>query len=175
MLYRKFLALVLCVSVLAPASALAYRGRGARGGSRGGFHHGGNHGGNRSSNRSAFHAGQRSGARHGYNRGFHQGYRHGAYHGMHVGYRHGWHGGVHFGFWGGWWHPIGFLVTTLAVTAIVVNANNQQYHYDQGVYYVKVDEGYKVVPAPAGAKVTALPENSVQVTVNSEGESSQRR
>ena len=36
------------------------------------------------------------------------------------------------------------------------------------VYYVKVDQGYKVVPAPAGAKVTTLPENSVQVTVDSE-------
>jgi len=36
----------------------------------------------------------------------------------------------------------------------VVNANNQQYHYDQGVYYVQVDNGYKAVPAPVGAKVT---------------------
>ncbi len=39
----------------------------------------------------------------------------------------------------------------------MVNANNQQYHYDQGVYYVQVDNGYKPVPAPVGAKVTTLP------------------
>ena len=50
----------------------------------------------------------------------------------------------------------------------MVNANNQQYHNDQGVYYVQVDNGYKAVPAPVGAKVTTLPKNSVEVTVNSE-------
>ncbi len=150
--YRKSLTLLLCVAVLAPAPALAFRGRSARGGSRGGFHHSGNRGGNRSSARGR----SRGGSRHGYNRG------------SHHGYHHGWHGGVHHGFWGSRWHPIGFLVTTLAVTAIVVSANNKQYHYDQGVYYEKVDSGYKVVPAPAGAKVTTLPKNSVQVDVNSE-------
>ena len=33
--------------------------------------------------------------------------------------------------------------------------------------YEKVDKGYKVVPAPVGAKVSELPENSVQVVVGS--------
>jgi hypothetical protein len=57
-------------------------------------------------------------------------------------------------------------VTTLAVTAIVVSArDNKQYHYDQGVYYVPASGGYKVVPAPLGATVPQLPDNSVEVLV----------
>ena len=147
---RRFLAISLCLAVLAPEpTAMAFRGGGMRGGSRGGFHH---------------HAGNR----HGGYRGHQAGNRHGGYRGHHAGYHAGWHGGIHYGYWGGWWHPVGFLVATLAVTAIVVSVSNQQYHYDQGVYYVEVDEGYKVVPAPVGAEVTTLPKNSVQVMVDSE-------
>lgn len=60
--------------------------------------------------------------------------------------------------WGPAWHPLGFLVTTLAVTAIVVSVNEQKYHYDQGVYYSQQPSGsYSVVPAPLGAVVSSLP------------------
>ena len=61
------------------------------------------------------------------------------------------------------WHPIGFFITAMAVTAIVVSASdNHQYHYDNGTYYKESDQdgqsGYVVVPAPIGAKVPSLPE-----------------
>ena len=46
----------------------------------------------------------------------------------------------------------------MVVTAIVVNANNQKYYYDQGVYYVQVQEGYNVVPAPVNVVIVELPE-----------------
>ena len=59
------------------------------------------------------------------------------------------------------------LCTTLAVTAIVVSAaDNKEYHYDQGVYYVPASGGYKVVPAPIGATVPQLPDHSVEVLVS---------
>jgi len=75
---------------------------------------------------------------------------------------------MHFGYWGPSWHPIGFLVATLAVTAIVVSVANSKksYFYDQGVYYEKVSSGYTVVPAPVGATVSPLPKNAVQVDVS---------
>jgi hypothetical protein len=34
---------------------------------------------------------------------------------------------------------------------------NQQYYYDQGVYYEPYQGGYSVVPAPIGAMVSSLP------------------
>jgi hypothetical protein len=52
------------------------------------------------------------------------------------------------------------------MTAIIVSVNNQQYHYDQGVYYVSSNGGYTVVEAPVGAKVTTLPEGYEKVEVN---------
>ncbi|MGX5818907.1 DUF6515 family protein [Chitinophaga lutea] len=65
---------------------------------------------------------------------------------------------VPYATWGPAWHPIGFLLTTMAVTAIVVSVNNQKYHYDQGVYYSQQSNGqYQVVPAPVGAVVSSLP------------------
>lgn len=61
--------------------------------------------------------------------------------------------------WGPRWHPIGFLATALAATAIIITINSQRYHYDQGVYYAPAPSGggYSVVPAPIGAVVTSLP------------------
>jgi len=60
--------------------------------------------------------------------------------------------------WGPAWHPIGFLLTTMAVTAIVVSVHDQKYHYDQGVYYSQQPSGsYAVVPAPVGAVVSSIP------------------
>jgi hypothetical protein len=64
------------------------------------------------------------------------------------------------------WHPWGFVVATLAVTAIVVSVNSQQYHYDNGVYYVQSGSGYTVVQAPVGATVTTIPAESQTVVVN---------
>lgn len=69
-------------------------------------------------------------------------------------------------YWGPVWHPWGFFVATLATTAIVVTIANQQYHYDQGVYYMASNGGYTVVQAPVGATITTLPPNSQPVVVN---------
>jgi len=69
-------------------------------------------------------------------------------------------------FWGPVWHPWGFFITTLAATAIIVSVENQQYHYDQGVYYTQSNGGYTVVQAPVGATITTLPSNTTTVVVN---------
>ena len=69
-------------------------------------------------------------------------------------------------YWGPHWHPWGFFVATLAVTAIVINVASQPYHYDQGIYYVQSGGGYTVVAAPVGATITTLPQGSQTVVVN---------
>jgi len=72
-------------------------------------------------------------------------------------------------YWGPVWHPWGFFVTTLAVTAIVVSVENAQYHYDQGVWYTSSDGGYTAVPAPVGGTVNNIPSGAQTVntgTVN---------
>lgn len=68
--------------------------------------------------------------------------------------------------WGPVWHPVGFIVATMAATAIIVTVASQQYHYDQGVYYVASNGGYTVVPAPVGATIVALPPGSQTVVIN---------
>ena len=74
------------------------------------------------------------------------------------------------------WHPIGFFITTVAVTAIVVtvvNNNNEEeeYKYDDGTYYKETTQdgqtGYVAVPAPIGAKVPTLPSDNTEITVGS--------
>jgi biotin carboxyl carrier protein len=42
--------------------------------------------------------------------------------------------------------------------------SSQQYHYDQGTYYVASNGSYVVVAAPVGATVTTLPEGAETVT-----------
>jgi Family of unknown function (DUF6515) len=69
-------------------------------------------------------------------------------------------------YWGPSWHPWGFFIKTLAVTAIIISIENQQYHYDQGVYYMAGSGGYTVVQAPVGASITTLPPASQTVVVN---------
>ena len=64
------------------------------------------------------------------------------------------------------YHPWGFFVATIAVTAMIVTVANQQYHYDQGVYYVAGNGGYTVVSAPVGATITTLPPGSQTVVIN---------
>lgn len=122
----------------------------AHAGPRGGVHYGGGHHGGRGGPGGP-------GARHSFHHGVHHGIHHAHFRGFHVGWRP--HPLI--------WHPIGFLLTTMAVTAIVVNANKKQYHYDQGVYYVKVDDGYKAVTAPIGANIPELPDDTQDVVVGS--------
>jgi hypothetical protein len=140
-----------------PRGGVHYRGghHGGRGGPGGADRHGGpgGPGGGHQDARHAYHAGQRQG----FHRGVHHGMHHAHFHGFHVGWR------PH----GLFWHPIGFLLTTMAVTAIIVNANKKQYHYDQGVYYVQVDDGYRAVTAPIGANIPELPDDTQDVTVGS--------
>ena len=69
-------------------------------------------------------------------------------------------------YWGPVWHPWGFFVATLATTAIIISIESQQYHYDQGVYYVASDGGYTVVQAPVGATVKTIPKEAEVVEVN---------
>lgn len=69
-------------------------------------------------------------------------------------------------YWGPVWHPWGFFVATMATTAIIISIESQQYHYDQGVYYVATTGGYTVVQAPVGAVVTTIPPESQKVVVN---------
>ena len=60
----------------------------------------------------------------------------------------------------------GFFVATMAATAMIITVANQQYHYDQGVYYVASNGGYTVVQAPVGATITTLPPGSQTVIIN---------
>lgn len=76
-------------------------------------------------------------------------------------------------YWGPVWHPWGFFVATLATTAIIVSITNdagaqEEYHYDQGNYYIKTENGYEVVQAPVGVTVNSIPDTAekVQVTEN---------
>jgi len=72
-------------------------------------------------------------------------------------------------YWGPVWHPWGFFVATLAVTAIVVSVESTQYHYDQGVWYTPTSGGYTAVPAPVGGTVNNIPSGAETVntgTVN---------
>ncbi|MGY6743095.1 MAG: DUF6515 family protein [Cecembia sp.] len=85
-------------------------------------------------------------------------------------------------FWGPMWHPWGFHTPMLPPQAQVVNVVNEtnitnvtnvtnvtniinEYHYVDGVFYQKDDEGYVVVPAPIGAEVSRIPENFERVEV----------
>lgn len=71
-------------------------------------------------------------------------------------------------YWGPAWHPWGFFVAALAVTAIIVAVNDEEYHYDEGVWYQedKEKEGYTVVSAPVGGTVTKIPSDAQTVEVN---------
>lgn len=119
-----------------------------------------------SGNRQSFRAGQQVGRHQGYNAGFHHGYRSGFHHGV---YAHPWafRGPT---VWG--WHPFGFFVATLATTAIIVSvvdssgneSSSGNVYYEQGLYYEKTADGYKVISPPAGAKIPALPEGYTSVT-----------
>jgi len=63
----------------------------------------------------------------------------------------------HGHYYGPNYHPWGFFVATVGVSAIVLSVNNQNYHYNHGVYYMQGTGGYTVVQAPIGAYITVLP------------------
>jgi hypothetical protein len=48
-------------------------------------------------------------------------------------------------------------MSALSATAITLMLNDQYYRYDQGIYYSPYDNGYRVVPAPAGVFIRYLP------------------
>lgn len=161
------------VAIAWPESAMAQRG-GRRSGGRGSVHFGGGGrggpggaagpggGGN---NRGAFSAGLHAGRHQGYNRGVQHGYRHGSSHGAH---RWAYRAPTTWGF-----HPFGFFVATLATTAIIVaivdddgnSSSSGNVSYSEGQYYEKTDDGYKVIPPPAGAQIASLPEGYTAVSV----------
>ena len=59
--------------------------------------------------------------------------------------------------WGPHWHPFGFWLGALTADAIMFNWANQNYWYDDGVYYIPSGNGYTAVAPPVGAVVTYLP------------------
>jgi hypothetical protein len=66
-------------------------------------------------------------------------------------------------YWGPAFHPFGAVVATMAATAVIVSVANQQYHYNQGVWYVPASGGYQAVPAPVGGTVSTLPSGAATV------------
>ncbi len=60
-------------------------------------------------------------------------------------------------YWGHNWHPYGYFAASLATDAFLISLANQQYYYDDGVYYQPYSGGYTVVAAPIGAVVGSLP------------------
>jgi hypothetical protein len=68
--------------------------------------------------------------------------------------------------WGPAWHPVGFFLSAIATSAVIVAYNDIDYRYDAGVYYQPADGGYKVVPPPIGAVVPVLPQDAVSLAVD---------
>jgi len=80
-------------------------------------------------------------------------YHTGGYRGVHPYYYHPYRPY----FWGPTWHPLGYILSSLAADAILLSIANQQYYYDNGCFYVPGNSGYSVVPAPIGALIPSLP------------------
>jgi Family of unknown function (DUF6515) len=60
-------------------------------------------------------------------------------------------------YWGHNWHPLGYFAVSLAQNVFLLSIANQQYYYDEGVYYQPATGGYAVITAPLGAIVNSLP------------------
>ena len=69
-------------------------------------------------------------------------------------------------YYGPMWHPFGFFVATVAVTAVIVSVNSQPYYYDNGVYYMQSSGGYTVVNPPTNIVVNTLPEGVETIQLN---------
>jgi len=63
------------------------------------------------------------------------------------------------------WHPVGFFLSALAGTAILIDLNNRSYRYSEGVFYEPYNNGYRVVPPPPGAYVPSIPLGYQQLSV----------
>ncbi|HTE28417.1 DUF6515 family protein [Flavitalea sp.] len=59
--------------------------------------------------------------------------------------------------WGPLWRPWGFFSPRIPASAIVINFQNRNYRYDQGIWYNPTNGGYTVVQAPIGALISFLP------------------
>ena len=84
---------------------------------------------------------------------------------------------MHYGWYRpSWYYPVGWGIASIATTAIVVSAINEnnraasssedgKVYYDNGVYYVKTKSGYEVVPPPNGAEIpkSSVPEGYTMV------------
>ncbi len=69
-------------------------------------------------------------------------------------------------YWGPYWYPWGYHTTTIVETVVIVKEAEQEYYYDQGVFYIKVDDGYTVIQAPIGVTVKTLPKEAQKVEVS---------
>ncbi len=59
--------------------------------------------------------------------------------------------------YGAYWHPVGFFVNSVALTASIFMYNQTPYRYYQGVFYMPANGGYIVVPPPLNIAVPDLP------------------
>ena len=65
---------------------------------------------------------------------------------------------------------IATALITGTTTAIIVSVtsdsgNQEEYHYEEGNYYLKTADGFEVVQAPVGATVQEIPETAQKVEV----------
>jgi len=67
--------------------------------------------------------------------------------------------------WGPAWRPVGYFTPTVPPTTVVINIDNRQYSYNDGVFFAPRDNGFEVVPAPIGATVASLPSDRTRVMV----------
>lgn len=58
------------------------------------------------------------------------------------------------------------VVSKLPAKCKVVKINKKRYYRHNGVYYVKVNRGYKVVSTPIGLKVSILPKGAKRLILN---------
>jgi hypothetical protein len=63
------------------------------------------------------------------------------------------------------WYPFGFTLFALTTAAILVSVGDDDYYYDEGVYYVQEGDQYTVVAAPVGAEVEVLPSGYEEVSM----------
>jgi len=61
-------------------------------------------------------------------------------------------------YWGPNWHPFGYFIGALGIGAFAFTLANQNYYYNEGVYYEPFNSGYRVINAPIGAIVNSLPD-----------------
>jgi hypothetical protein len=70
------------------------------------------------------------------------------------------------------------LATTAIVVSIVNSSNSdskaeenkEEYHYENGTYYMKTEDGFVAVQAPVGAQVPEIPKEAEKVKVSEKDE-----